>query len=308
MSSPPPGWNPDPTGRHEYRYWDGSSWTDDVSDQGVTAVDPLGGGAAGGEQTAPFEPTRQWGEGSGGAGPGPGAGYGGPGGYGEGPPPGYGPGGGAPPPGGGPPYGAGPYPPGRPSRSGPPKGLLIGLVALVAAVVVVGLVVLLTGDDDDGDTATDDDTVTTAEGGADDTSGDNDGGDGTSDDTAPDTTGDTDVFDLAVGDCLSDTVADGEMSEVPVVPCSEPHSSEIYYSHQIPGDELPEGAALDAIIEEECFREFESFIGMPYEESALFISTISPTNESWDAGDRELLCIVDDPDGNVTGSLRGANR
>jgi hypothetical protein len=41
MNAPVPGWNPDPTGRHEYRYWDGAVWTDDVSDQGVTSVDPM---------------------------------------------------------------------------------------------------------------------------------------------------------------------------------------------------------------------------------------------------------------------------
>jgi hypothetical protein len=36
-----PGWHPDPGGRHEYRYWDGTTWTDDVSDGGVAAKDPL---------------------------------------------------------------------------------------------------------------------------------------------------------------------------------------------------------------------------------------------------------------------------
>lgn len=34
-------WHPDPGGRHELRYWDGSSWTDHVSDNGVTSLDPL---------------------------------------------------------------------------------------------------------------------------------------------------------------------------------------------------------------------------------------------------------------------------
>jgi Protein of unknown function (DUF2510) len=32
-------WIRDPTGRHEYRYWDGSNWTDHVADQGVEARD-----------------------------------------------------------------------------------------------------------------------------------------------------------------------------------------------------------------------------------------------------------------------------
>ena len=53
MSAPTPGWNPDPSGRHEYRYWDGSNWTDDVSDNGVTSIDPL---AAAGGPSYPTDP------------------------------------------------------------------------------------------------------------------------------------------------------------------------------------------------------------------------------------------------------------
>ena len=34
------GWWPDPLGRHEHRYHDGSKWTDHVSDNGVTSVSP----------------------------------------------------------------------------------------------------------------------------------------------------------------------------------------------------------------------------------------------------------------------------
>jgi len=33
------GWFADPTGRHQQRYWDGSRWTDAVSDDGVQASD-----------------------------------------------------------------------------------------------------------------------------------------------------------------------------------------------------------------------------------------------------------------------------
>ncbi|MGA8846976.1 MAG: AIM24 family protein [Nocardioides sp.] len=36
-----PSWHPDPTGRHELRYWDGSTWTDHVADQGAQSMDPL---------------------------------------------------------------------------------------------------------------------------------------------------------------------------------------------------------------------------------------------------------------------------
>jgi hypothetical protein len=39
--SPKPDWYADPTGRHEYRYWDGSAWTANVADSGRAVIDPL---------------------------------------------------------------------------------------------------------------------------------------------------------------------------------------------------------------------------------------------------------------------------
>jgi hypothetical protein len=44
------GWYPDPTGRNEHRYWDGSAWTDQVSTAGRQARDPVAA-------TAPTAPT-----------------------------------------------------------------------------------------------------------------------------------------------------------------------------------------------------------------------------------------------------------
>lgn len=35
------GWYPDPGGRHQYRYWDGTAWTDHVADAGAQSVEPL---------------------------------------------------------------------------------------------------------------------------------------------------------------------------------------------------------------------------------------------------------------------------
>ena len=35
-----PAWHPDPTGRHQYRWWDGSAWTDVVADHGIETRDP----------------------------------------------------------------------------------------------------------------------------------------------------------------------------------------------------------------------------------------------------------------------------
>ena len=40
-SAPPFGWYPDPSGRHQLRYWDGTRWTEHVSDGDERDTDPL---------------------------------------------------------------------------------------------------------------------------------------------------------------------------------------------------------------------------------------------------------------------------
>ena len=181
MNAPDPGWLPDPAGRHQYRYWDGAGWTDNVADGGVASTDPIdmagpsaptGGSPSPGESTpggadptvpagspgwaASADPTQQYP-----AAPGP-----------QGPP--YTPS-----------YGAPPQPP---TRKRPPAGVVAAL-AVVAVALIGGLVYALTRDDDDGDAADDgteiseEDPTTTAP------NGDNDGD--TSDTTQPQDDSDT---------------------------------------------------------------------------------------------------------------------
>lgn len=52
----PPAWHPDPTGRHDHRWWDGSQWTEHVADAGVASVDPLDGPAPSGDTDAAAGP------------------------------------------------------------------------------------------------------------------------------------------------------------------------------------------------------------------------------------------------------------
>jgi hypothetical protein len=43
MAGAPVGWYPDPSGRHQNRYWDGKQWTDRVSEGGLYGTDDLNG-------------------------------------------------------------------------------------------------------------------------------------------------------------------------------------------------------------------------------------------------------------------------
>jgi hypothetical protein len=336
MNSPAAGWHPDPTGRHEYRYWDGTDWTGDVSDHGTTAFDPIGtappagaGPSPGDAPTTIDDATRQFGPQPGGYGTEP-TGVGSeptspfgtqptgfgpqPGGYGS-EPTGFGPqpGGHGPGPGsfGAPPgdY-SGQFPPGPPGGSGSRSGM----VAVVVGILVVALIILGggalalfssdSGSDDDSETAEttvapDDPTTSTAAPST------------TTATTAPPTTAgpeDANVFTLEVGDCLVDDTAEGEVREVPVVPCDQPHTSEIYYSHTLSGDTLPSQSEMEDIVDAECVSRFEGFVGIPYPDSALLVTWLEPTPGSWAAGDRELLCLASGPAGEVVGTLEGSNR
>jgi hypothetical protein len=112
MNARPAGWERDPSGRHEHRYWDGASWTQNVADQGITSVDPFEpvDPIGAGETAAPVDPTRPY--------------------------PAEAP--------------SGPSADPSPPRSGPSLALIAGLAAAAIA-VIVGVVVLVTAGGDDGD-------------------------------------------------------------------------------------------------------------------------------------------------------------
>lgn len=118
------------------------------------------------------------------------------------------------------------------------------------------------------------------------------------------------VFDVGLGDCISSFNAEEQIEELTVIPCEEEHDQEVFAVFEVPeGDgSFPGSEAFQTQVESDCIAEFATFVGMDYNESALDIQWLEPTEESWDQGDRELVCTVYDPAGPVTGTLEGANR
>jgi len=132
-------------------------------------------------------------------------------------------------------------------------------------------------------------------------------GGGTSTDTGEN--GETvDVFTIAVGDCLNDQDIEGEVSDVVKVDCAEPHASEAYASIIMEDGDFPGDAVVEEQAVADCTTEFNSFVGVDYQTSALDFAYYYPTQASWENGDREILCLIVDPAGPVTGSLQGAGR
>ena len=121
--------------------------------------------------------------------------------------------------------------------------------------------------------------------------------------------GGAEVVDLEVGDCLDKSELEGqEVTAVETKDCGEPHDAEVFGSVSHPDGDYPGRAAVEKQAQEECTAQFEDFVGVPYAESKIYFSTLSPTEEGWDsADDRTSLCILlsDEP---VSESLRGAAR
>lgn len=115
----------------------------------------------------------------------------------------------------------------------------------------------------------------------------------------------TDAFALQVGDCLDDAAAAGEVTTVPTVPCTEPHDSEIYAAFELGQSTYPGEEAVRAKADVLCLPAFEEFVGEPYLDSRYDFAYYYPTEASWSSGDREVLCVIYDPTGPVTGTLRG---
>jgi hypothetical protein len=117
------------------------------------------------------------------------------------------------------------------------------------------------------------------------------------------------VFDLQVGDCFDDQGIDAEQTEVPVVDCSLPHDNELYFEYAMTDAVFPgNDAAMDASFQQ-CTATFDAFVGLPYADSALDVFPITPTAESWAAGDRTVFCVLYNLDlAKMEGTMAGSRR
>ncbi|MDR6868288.1 hypothetical protein J2Y69_002902 [Microbacterium resistens] len=117
-----------------------------------------------------------------------------------------------------------------------------------------------------------------------------------------------DIFSLKLGDCLMATGTATQISDANVVPCEQPHDQEVYYEFK-----LEEGAYDEATVNtaaEQCYGQpFTDFIGVPFDSSSLEAYYLSPTKETWEQlNDRLIQCLIADPAGQTTGTLKASAR
>jgi hypothetical protein len=126
---------------------------------------------------------------------------------------------------------------------------------------------------------------------------------------------DADAFEILTGDCIDLEALDGygdaaegeeyEVETVPVVPCAEPHTGEVYAELVMKADKYPGDEGMSKKFDEWCYAEFEKFVGLSYDESKYGYTGFYPTQETWEQlDDRTLQCIVSSEEP-VEGSLKG---
>jgi len=121
---------------------------------------------------------------------------------------------------------------------------------------------------------------------------------------------DVSLLRLEVGTCLNDVEQPigQDMTDVPLVPCDEPHESEVFAEVVLEDDEFP---GIDAVTEEastRCLEEFSRFIGLDYQDSQLSFHYYYPTETSWSVGDRSIFCVGFEPGSLTTGTLSDSKR
>lgn len=115
--------------------------------------------------------------------------------------------------------------------------------------------------------------------------------------------------DLRPGDCLQRP--DDTFVRADRVPCTVDHDLEVFAliddpaprTAKYPGQEILEREANVA-----CPPQFQSYVGIPFEQSSLTVLFYVPTKANWEGGNRRLLCTVSGRAGRFKGSVKGAAR
>jgi hypothetical protein len=127
------------------------------------------------------------------------------------------------------------------------------------------------------------------------------------------------VFKIKIGDCVvPPTDIKAEITSVKVVPCSKPHTQEVFadVTYAATGrnvttttsDVFPGTAVLRTFADGACLQQFSAYVGVDYRDSTLFYTYMLPSARSWSskAADRTVVCIVTTTGQPLTVSVKGS--
>jgi hypothetical protein len=96
------------------------------------------------------------------------------------------------------------------------------------------------------------------------------------------------------GECTNDSLR-GEITEIETVDCEEEHDIEAIGTLELEGDDddYPSDEDLAEEIADQCQGDlFEDYVGEDYNDSIYYADGIPPTEEAWEEGLREGICVI----------------
>lgn len=116
----------------------------------------------------------------------------------------------------------------------------------------------------------------------------------------------TNIDELVVGECFDEG---DEEDEAIRQPCSQPHDAEVIARLTLPAGSYPGDKGVQKAGESGCEAEFDTYVGIPWDDSELESDFWWPDRELWNSGDRVIVCAAYGPDyDQLTGSVKGTKR
>jgi hypothetical protein len=119
------------------------------------------------------------------------------------------------------------------------------------------------------------------------------------------------IYDVHPGQCIDFADDSDNVRDVPRRDCDEPHDGEVFLVSSVGDpDEFPGVSELDRRAEAVCIGDaFEQYVGTAYDDSELNVTYVTPSEDSWAAGDRDVVCVATLPDGDkLTATVEGSNQ
>lgn len=116
--------------------------------------------------------------------------------------------------------------------------------------------------------------------------------------------------DLEPGHCFHDPHAETAQEgaapwAVRVVPCTTYHDAEVIHTFDLEQRSWPGDRRLDSTAERRCDAAFADYVGEPYDDSPYESWWYTPGEETFEDGDRMVICMVSPPVGEIDHSARG---
>lgn len=111
--------------------------------------------------------------------------------------------------------------------------------------------------------------------------------------------------DLRAGDCVDGLKAEELVSGLTVLPCTSPHDGEVYAVFNLTGTTFPGQTQSDQLAEDGCGDRLDAYSPSANDDDNIGLFYFSPTDSTWTAGDKSVICIAKGEKTKLTKSIRG---